>query len=47
MIQTFEIFKGDPEALVARLNTLKAGGASIVQVTKTYSAGSYLIIHEA
>jgi hypothetical protein len=47
MTQFFEIFKGDPAALVARLNTLKGNGETITQVLMTYSAGSYLIIYES
>lgn len=46
MTQTFEIFKGDPAGLVARLNALKAGGAEIVQVVLTTAAANYLIIHQ-
>ena len=44
MVQSFEIFKGDPAALVARLNALKAGGKEIVQVMLTTAAAQYLII---
>jgi hypothetical protein len=47
MTQSFEIFKGDPASLVARLNVLKAGGATIVQVMLTTAAAQYLIISEA
>jgi hypothetical protein len=46
MIQTFEIFKGDPAGLVAKLNALKASGSTIVQVMLTTAAANYLIISQ-
>lgn len=47
MTQSFEVFKGLPEDLVIRLNVLKAGGATIVQVVTTDVAATYLIISQA
>jgi hypothetical protein len=46
MTQSFELFKGDPKSLLTRLNALKAGGATIVQVMLTTNAAEYIIIHQ-
>lgn len=37
-------FKGAPQDLVDFLTGLIGGGAAIVSVTKTKSAGSYLVV---
>jgi len=46
MVQTFEVFLGLPSDLKIKLDTLKAGGATIVQVVTTDVAATYLIIHQ-
>ena len=45
MIQEFEIFKGAPDALVAKLEALKTAGNTINQVVLTTAAAQYLIIY--
>lgn len=48
MTQTFEIFKGDPAGLVARLNAIRDNEAGVVtSVTLTTAAANYLIIWES
>ena len=47
MTQTFEKFLGLPEDLIVRLNAIKTGGGTIVQVVTTDVAATYIIIWQS
>jgi hypothetical protein len=46
MSQTYEVFKGDPETLVSRLNQLKGDGATQIEVSTSFSR-AYVIVYQA
>lgn len=47
MTQWFEIFKGAPDDLVARLFAIKAGGGTAVTAMLTTASANYLITYTA
>lgn len=43
MSQWFELYKGDPKTLLARLKVLKAAGATGILFNQTGAAANYII----